>query len=229
MITGRQIRAARALLGWDAADLAEKAHISRETISNIENGATKAREHTLREIERVFNNSGLEFIDNQGVRFKPQGVEVLVGRDGLCKFFDGVYEYTKENGGKIVQLGMDETFFTNILGDYSHIQKKRMAELVKKRDDVEVQSLICEGDMNFFASEYNEYRWLSKDIFELVPFYIYGENLGIMTFQTTPSPTIILHKFPAITNAYRKQFEAMWRTAQIPDPSKKQGGENASP
>jgi len=30
--------------------------------------------------------------------------------------------------------------------------------------------------------------------------------------MTAPAPTIVLMKFAAITNAYRKQFDAFWRS-----------------
>lgn len=101
--------------------------------------------------------------------------------------------------------------------DFSEFHRKRMAELVKERDDVKVLAILCEGDTNFIASTYNQYRWISKELFSPVPFYTYGECLAIMNFQTVPAPTIILHKFPAITNAYRKQFDAFWKMSKEPD------------
>ncbi len=38
MATGRQIRAGRALVGWDAKDLAAKARVSERSILNHERG-----------------------------------------------------------------------------------------------------------------------------------------------------------------------------------------------
>ena len=86
MITGRQIRAARGLLKWSAISLAEKAGLTRETINKIEDEIVQPREGTVTDIIRVFDESGVEFTDNSGVRLKPQGVEVLIGKQGLCEF-----------------------------------------------------------------------------------------------------------------------------------------------
>lgn len=219
MITGRQIRAARGLLKWSAVHLADLAGLTRETINKIEEDTVQPREGTLDDLVRVFDENGVEFTDNEGVRVKVQGVEILKGQQGLCKFFDRVYEYARANGGKIMQLGIDENLFW-AMGDYSPVHRKRMTELVSERKDVKVQAIICEGDTNFIASDYNEYRWISKDIFAPVPFYIYGETLAIMNFQTVPAPTIIIHTFPAITQAYRKQFEAFWKLSQEPNLAK---------
>lgn len=216
MSIGRQISAARGLLRWSSAVLAEKAGLTRDTINKIESDAVQPREGTVADIIRVFEENGVEFTENSGVRLKPQGVEILIGQEGLQRFFDGVYEYVRKQGGTIMQLGIDENLFWAMGVDYSAFHRKRMTELVAERKDIEVLAIICEGDTNFIASEYNHYRWISKDLFSPVPFYIYGECLAIMDFQTIPAPTIVLHKFPAITQAYRKQFEAFWKMAQEP-------------
>lgn len=216
MITQRQIRAARALLGWDAADLAEKAGLTRATLSNIENGLVQARAATIEKIAHVFDQNGVEFTDNSGVRFKPQGVEVLVDHEGLCRFFDGVYEYLSKHGGLVMQTGVDEAMFTRYLGNYSPFHINRMTKLISEREDIKFQALICEGDTNFRCSAYAEYRWMPNELFAPVPFYVYGDELAIMSFQTIPAPTIVVHHIPAITNAYRKQFEVMWKLAVEP-------------
>jgi hypothetical protein len=140
---------------------------------------------------------------------------MLTGSLGLQQFFDGVYEHARQYGGTIVQFGVDEKQFLDHLGtEFSASYVKRMTELSHERKDLKVQAIICEGETDYLASAYNEYRWISKDIFEAVPFYIYGETLAIMDFMTTPAPTIVILKFPAITNAYRKQFEAFWKIAR---------------
>jgi DNA-binding XRE family transcriptional regulator len=217
MSIGRQIGAARGLLRWSGAVLAEKAGLTRDTINKIEADAVQPREGTVADIIRVFDENGVEFTENSGVRLKPQGIEVLIGQEGLQRFFDAVYDYAKRHGGTIMQLGIDENLFWAMGVDFSNLHRKRMAELVNNRKDIRVLAILCEGDTNFIASTYNEYRWISEELFAPVPFYIYGECLAIMNFQTVPAPTIILHKFPAITSAYRKQFEAFWKMSREPE------------
>jgi transcriptional regulator with XRE-family HTH domain len=222
---GRQIRAARGLLRWSGAVLAEKTGLTRDAISKIEDEAVQPRGGTLADIIRVFDEFGVEFTDNFGVRCKPQGVEVLTGAVGLRRFFDEVYEYARKHGGLIQQTGVDEATFSEYLGDYSPIHIERMTELVAKRRDLKFQALIKEGDTNFVCSEYADYRWLPRELFEPVPFYVFGDSLAVISFQTMPAPTIVLHKIPAITHSYRKQFETLWKSAVIPpsekSPSKK--------
>jgi predicted transcriptional regulator len=74
MISGRQIRAARALLGIKQSDLAKDAGISVIAIKNIERGLSDPRQSTITAIERVFKNNGVVFLDpnggGEGVRFR---------------------------------------------------------------------------------------------------------------------------------------------------------------
>jgi transcriptional regulator with XRE-family HTH domain len=220
MPSPRQIRAARALLGWESGDLAKHTGLSRVTISNIETARTQPHEESISSIARALDAAGVEFLDHDGVRIKPHGVDVLTGQEGLHEFFEAVYAHTRDHGGAIVQFGVDEQKFRHHLGaEFSNSYMQRMAEVARSRKDVKVRAIICDGDTNFLASSYNEYKWIARDLFQAVPFYIYGNTLAVMDFQTVPSPTIVLLNFPAITSAYRTQFEAFWRLARTP-PSK---------
>src|SRR5271163_2352797 len=129
MSIGRQISAARGLLRWSGVVLAEKAGLTRDTINKIESDAVQPREGTVADIVRVFDENGVEFTENSGVRLKPQGVEVLTGSTGLRRFFDDVYEHSRKHGGLIQQTGIDETTFSEYLGDYSPVHIQRMTEL----------------------------------------------------------------------------------------------------
>jgi predicted transcriptional regulator len=66
--TIRQIKAARALLGWSQTDLARRSGISEPTIARLESvdGQLGGREETVRKIRTALENSGIEFIDENG-------------------------------------------------------------------------------------------------------------------------------------------------------------------
>ena len=72
MITPKQIKAARALLGWEQTDLAGKSQVSLGSIGNIEREATDPKASTLTKIQRALESAGIEFInsDAPGVRLK---------------------------------------------------------------------------------------------------------------------------------------------------------------
>lgn len=60
-ITPEQCRAARALLGWSRADLAQRAHIAARTIQDFERGATTPQVATLTVLRMAFEAEGLRF------------------------------------------------------------------------------------------------------------------------------------------------------------------------
>ena len=78
MITSEQIRAARALLNWSAADLARRAGIANRTVQRLESGSGIPKMHvaTMLKIRDVFEQAGVIFIDpnkdgGPGVRLRP--------------------------------------------------------------------------------------------------------------------------------------------------------------
>jgi transcriptional regulator with XRE-family HTH domain len=57
---------ARAALNWSVRDLAEAAHIHRNTVSNIETGRYAGDAATLAAIVGALKRAGVEFIDENG-------------------------------------------------------------------------------------------------------------------------------------------------------------------
>jgi len=74
MITGSQIRAARAVLRISAIELAAKAEVGEQTIKRFEasEGVPPSRSSTLIEVQKALEAAGIEFIgtpeDRPGIR-----------------------------------------------------------------------------------------------------------------------------------------------------------------
>jgi transcriptional regulator with XRE-family HTH domain len=74
MITGSQMKAARALLGIDQKELALRAGVSLPTIQRMEasNGSVRAIVDSLEKVVSALNASGVELI-GPGVRSEGEG------------------------------------------------------------------------------------------------------------------------------------------------------------
>jgi predicted transcriptional regulator len=75
LVTGRQIAAARALIGIDQETLAAKAGLALSTIKNMEaygTGPLQGRAETVRRIQFALEDLGVEFLDHRqpGVRVR---------------------------------------------------------------------------------------------------------------------------------------------------------------
>jgi predicted transcriptional regulator len=79
MISPRQIRAARALLGWSQQELADKAIISLNALTRLERGRVDSRVSTLDAVERALRKAGVEFLPagdrGEGVRLARPDVD----------------------------------------------------------------------------------------------------------------------------------------------------------
>lgn len=80
MVTAAQIRAARALLGWNGAQLAEAAGVSLQTIRRMESelGPGRSSAANVDAVRRALETAGVQFLEpddvlggGPGVRLKP--------------------------------------------------------------------------------------------------------------------------------------------------------------
>jgi transcriptional regulator with XRE-family HTH domain len=216
MITGRQIKAARALLNWDAADLAATAKLSRETISNIENNLVQAREGTLVEIASAFNNNGIEFLGSTGVQLKQDTVYTLKGPEGFRKLMDEIYltacDSSATDGSKpICVSSVDDRLFMKHLGDYMLFHAKRMDDL----KNVKVRVLVREQDYFVIpGGKYLDYRWCPRQETGNVPFYVFGDKFAILILDEANGVEIIIISSAQVARVYREQFDLLWQTSK---------------
>jgi transcriptional regulator with XRE-family HTH domain len=83
VITRQQIRAARALLGWTQAHLAEASGLSTIGIQSIENAVSDPRASTLLAIESAFKEVGVVFTNGGEPGVKIIFVKTACGKCGL--------------------------------------------------------------------------------------------------------------------------------------------------
>ena len=78
MITARQSRAARALLGWTQETLADKARISLTALKRLESeNRLEVYETTRDQVRRAFETAGIVILSDK----RGQGVILKHGRD----------------------------------------------------------------------------------------------------------------------------------------------------
>ena len=73
-ILGKQLAAARSLLGWSQDQLAAAADVSGHTIKSWENEWHIPRQSTIDRVRKVIEDRGVEFLNGgqPGVRFKAK-------------------------------------------------------------------------------------------------------------------------------------------------------------
>ena len=209
MITVKQIKAARALLGWKQSDLAKISGLSLPAINNIEREISTPRADNLELIRQSFEQHGIEFNDQTGVNLKGEQLRILKfeGTEGLQKLLDDVYMSLSKTSEKkeVLIFGVNENFFTQRLGKnlQAHIERLKKANIAERL-------LISEAD-DYLVADKKSYRKLPQEVFSETPFYVYDGKCAFVLWG--PPLRVILIQNSALSESFAKQFEFNWNQA----------------
>jgi transcriptional regulator with XRE-family HTH domain len=221
MLSPRQIRAGRALLGWEAKALAERTNLSRETICNIETGKTQPHAESLDHIAKALIAGGVEFTASQGVRLRTTGVEIYQGADRFEDFCDFTYEQVKANGGDVCLSVTDERLFSKYRRD-TPAHYRRMQDLYDRGIMKSFRILANQSNFGTIYT-YTTYRWQPEAALTPTAFYVFAQCLALLSFAEDNPPFVVVIQSPALASAYRLAFDAAWNVAK-PPPKKPKAG-----
>jgi len=197
MPTGKQIRAARVLLDWDAVDLAARVGLRRETILSIENNLSHPRSSTVDKIIRVFSDNGVAFNGERGVELRDDTVRLLEGNESFLGLLDDIF-LTLKNGDEALF-----SFVCNRLSSASVVEK----QLLLRQKGVKFRFLIEEGD-TYCHYPLDEYRSIPSARFHNNTQVIYGDKVAAMVTDRRKTAIIIHNRIFAKTQ--RSIFEMLW-------------------
>lgn len=210
MITIKQIKAARALLGWKQSDLARISGMALATIANLEQGKGRPRDETLAVVRSTFETFGIEFIQDHGVDLRPErfDVQILHGPQAHFAVIED-YEKTlaKTGGGEVLVSNLDHQYMYDMYSE-------KLAELCERRPslNINLRGLVKQGEtVRIWPNE--EFKAIPGQMFSgLTPVYMYADKTAMVNFKDSLRVVLIENK--SITDAIRQQFEYLWRFAQ---------------
>ncbi|MFA4994257.1 MAG: helix-turn-helix transcriptional regulator [Bdellovibrionales bacterium] len=202
MITGRQIRAARALLDMSQDDLANAAGLTKQGISKIEDGSVQPREGTIADIMKVFREKGIEFTENQGVRLYDHKVREIDGPNCYALLLDEIY----------YQLQKGEEFFV-CMADES-LSPQEVHEAFKRivRKGIKYKKLIKEGN-NHIRGPLDWYRQIPSRYYQNAASVFFDD---ICAYLTEDFQKVIVVHDKAIAQANKNFFDLVWSQAKSP-------------
>ena len=214
MITPTQMRAARAMLDVSQGHVADHLGIAANTLSKIESGQSDISVTRNDEIRKFYEREGIEFSENDGVRWSREEITIYEGHDQFFDFVDDVYNTVKKTGGELCLFNSKPKNWINILGQERYnMHAKRMGDL---GDKITVKITSKKGDTNFIAKSFAEHRWVSEELFNDVIFYVYGDNIAFMTFEEDNSRVLVL-KHEEFARGFRILFNIAWDSvAEVP-------------
>lgn len=215
MPTIEQIRAARALLGWNQHDLANKAGLSQTGIARIENGTNQPNSKTIEKISKAFDDADIEFLGDAGLRKKSGEIKIFEGVDGFRQFMNDIYNTAREQGGEFCLHNAKPDNWYKWLGeDWFNMHSKRMSDL---GDRVNFKITAEEGNTNLISSEFAEYRWFPKEHFDDQCIYAYGDRLAFVNFKEKDILVRMLQD-KSFSEGFRVLFNIAWDSVAIKIP-----------
>lgn len=211
MISRTQIKAARAMLDWSQQKLAENCkEISVPTIKLIESGKVNSTPTTLSLIKRTFESSGLEFLPQNGVRFRDDFITIFekFDEDDLVylRLMDDIYSTMSRNPAEILFSFVDQSLAPEAVIDRQAMIRKTGSPM---------RFLVKHGDTHLRFPK-DEYRYLPKGHYLTNPCIVYGDKFALMVNDWEK---VVIINDPAVAELKRKEFDIIWEYGVQPETS----------
>lgn len=202
---GKQIAAARQLLGWSQADLAEKAGVSKPSIIRMEKDLYSVKDDSRKSVEQAFDNHNVEFIDG-GTRINQKIVTIIEGDDCYLKLLNDVEKELKGTDQYMFLSGADETRSSNEV-------TQKTKEMLKK--GILMRFLIRENDTHIMGN-IQQYRWMEEQLFiDSDVKVIYANKTAYLVYRAN-KPQIIIIDDINIAEENKRMFLFIWKMSKIP-------------
>lgn len=84
-LTGEQVRAGRAMLGWEQSELAERANVSLKTVKRLEATAGQVDARSDWAVKKALELGGIDFIGDHDWRNRCDGVRFAKDKTGKLR------------------------------------------------------------------------------------------------------------------------------------------------
>jgi len=209
LITSRQIRAARGLIGWTQADLAKSAGLARSTVAIIEKEGANPTVDIFNRIRTVLEKNQVEFLSQDGVRIRHPMISQDDLPDANRRLLEDIYHVSSQfkdrtGHGDILIFGLQEEDAQKSVGDYltDHMERLKQAGLHEK--------ILCGPNTRTFVAPRSSYRRLSELDPSQSPIHIYGDKIAVVHWS--PKEIVITIESQPIATALRSMFYQIWNT-----------------
>lgn len=202
-LTPPLVRAARALLDWQQADLAFHAGLSLTAIKNFE-GGKHSQERTRRALFQAFDSVGIEFPASGGVR-QREDLSVIYrvsGPDFIQKMNEDIYAAVRLPESEILTASASELLWPE---GPSKIYRDWHARL-----KIDSKILLAEGQRSLNLAR-EAYRILPQPMMGKITYIIYADRIGFILWK---KKQVLILRDAQITGLFKNQFLYLWRLAR---------------
>jgi DNA-binding XRE family transcriptional regulator len=203
-IKGKQVTAARALLGWTQQVLADHAAVSLTSVRRFENEIGDSSTEIKKSIFETLKKAGIQFLDD-GVRFRNSNIEVFEGPTCYLRVLDDIFYTLKDSKGEALFWCVDDR-----LSNAETVRK----ECFLRQAGIRMRSLIEEGN-TFIRYPLEEYRYIPKPYFENNGLINYGNKLVLVVNDIHTKKAILLEN-DLLSRTLKNIFDLLWMFLKKP-------------
>jgi len=202
LTSGKQIAAARQLLDWSQAELANRAGVSKPSIIRIEKDLMSVKDDIRQAVIESFSQQKVEFIDG-GTRINEKIVEIIEGEDCYLKLLDDAMLtlLSMETPGEFIKSGANE---------------KRSSEgVIRTLNDMRIKGIsfrsLLKNNDTFMRGPEEEYRWMPDELYtDSDVKVIYGDKVAYLVSWFNTYRVIII-KDKKIAEEHTRLFNYIWK------------------
>jgi transcriptional regulator with XRE-family HTH domain len=221
MLTASQTRAARAILNWSQQELADASGLSLATVRKAELGHISPRSTTTKAIYNVLYSAGIEFIDPDGARRRPSEMLIFEGASGGRCFFENLLETVSKNAGAVLIATPSAQSFAKFCGLKNIFE---LDSIIDSNNTTEIKCLLIDGEDAPQSTPRFQFRTISKNYANPVPFCTYGQKYVIAVPNGEPFSKLITIESAKMAAAARSHFYSLWEN--VPQSGVRPVGEN---
>jgi transcriptional regulator with XRE-family HTH domain len=209
MISGKQVRAARALLDWSRGDLSKLTQVSLNTIRNLESGDMSTRITTMNVIQEALENTGIEFTEGNGVRNSNDTIHIFQGPDSCEEFCEDMLLTIKRNKGKIFCVFKSK----DLLSRFCRPNYAGSNRLELLSDLTEIKCLLSEAPEPSFDLPSMEIRMILRQQIGACSYFVYGNKHALVLLEDRETFKFVVFHSYGIAEDYKKYFIEQWNLA----------------
>ncbi len=197
-----QIRAARALLGWEQAEVCRLANLSKNSLSAIEQGKVEPRIFTLDQLRSMFESHGVEFFEPDGVQLRRDifKVQTFEGKNIFRRHFEDMIATMLVTKEKARHHADDESFSQTYPEEFRWFYEQMITHGLKE------MLLIPDTKPYRYAPHgTTECRLCPRNVFGTFGYSVYGDKFSLYL----PERIVIIEN-KEIASTYRAQFDFDW-------------------
>ncbi len=201
------------MLEWSQTELAKQSGVSAPTIKLIEAGRVNSSPDTLGAIQICFENAGLEFLPQKGVRFRDDLLTVLTKeseQDNVyLRLLDDIYYTIRGTNREVLYSFIDQS-----LSPKEVIYKQRLI----RNDGSPMRFLVRHGDTHLIYP-LDEYRYLPKGYYINNPAIVYGNKFATIVKDNKKEEIekVLIICDGHIAELKQKEFEIIWQYGAQPE------------